>query len=146
MAEKRGDVDDTAGCVGLSQPVCGLSCHPPTAIQVDVDRSQPVLLGKPRCRGGNCDAGIADDDIDGAEYLLDGIECSADGIAVGNVHGDCLGLPAVSADCVGDLDERPAAPTAWNDTGTGFGQGVGETAAQAAPPPVTIATRPVRSK
>ena len=131
-AEHRGDVDDRALLLGGQHAARGLLRPEEHRVEIGREHAAPFLR---RHLGGAAavrDAGIVDQDGDGAESLFGGVEGARHGGAVGDVGFDRDGLAACCLDLFFERLQPVGAPRHQRDRGAIVGQRLGELRAEPA--------------
>jgi hypothetical protein len=128
--EQRGDVDDFAAALG-EHVAAGVLGEAEDTGEVDIDDSLPVFGGVVGGGGAADDAGVVDEDVNGAE-AGDGFvdEAMAD-ILVADVADEGDGMSAGGVDeCLGFFWDGAGAVE--SDVGASFGESEGDAGAEAA--------------
>jgi len=128
--EQRGDVDDLSGALG-EHLAAGILAEPEDAVQVHVDNGLPVLGGVLSGRSAADDAGVVDEDVDGAE-VGDGLvhEPVAD-LELAHIAGERNRAAAEAGNVVGNLLRRGTGAV-HSHVGASFSQRNGNALADAA--------------
>src|SRR5262252_173484 len=93
-AEHGGDVDDGAALAGGQHPPCRLLRPEEHRVEIGADDAPPLRFRKLQRASRMRDAGIVDQDGDGAERLLGFVECARHRGAIEDVGPDRYGTPA----------------------------------------------------